>query len=146
MHPEEEAQLRLSIRPYEPSDHDAVIALWHTCQLVVPHNDPAADIRTKLAFQPEWFLVAYKGRRLVGTVMVGYEGHRGWINYLAVSPDSRRQGIGRKLMRAAEENLVALGCPKINLQVRRSNQAVIAFYRAIGFTEDDVVSLGKRLD
>lgn len=135
----------LIIRLYTPGDQEAVIALWQACQLVVPHNDPVADIETKMRFQPDLFLVALSQARVVGTVMAGYEGHRGWINYLAVAPDQRRRGIGRRLMQAAEEKLCSLGCPKINLQVRRSNTAVIHFYRSSGFTEDDVISMGKRL-
>lgn len=83
--------------------------------------------------------------RVVGSVMAGYEGHRGWINYLAVDPEVRRQGLGRRLMDAAESRLLELGCPKINLQVRSSNAEVLAFYDRIGFGRDDVVSFGKRL-
>jgi len=135
----------LTIRPYAPDDQDAVIALWEACHLVVPQNDAIADIRTKIQFQPDLFLVAIATDRLVGTVMAGYEGHRGWINYLAVAPAHRRQGIARRMMAAAEEKLRALGCPKINLQVRHTNTTVVKFYRAIGFGEDDVISLGKRL-
>ena len=119
--------------------------MWRTCNLVAPWNDPHADIQRKLRAQPELFLVGTLDGRLVSTVMAGYEGHRGWINYLAVAPDRRRQGIGRRMMQAAEARLRALGCPKINLQVRSSNLDVIEFYRKIGFSVDDVVSLGKRL-
>jgi len=135
----------LTIRPFTTDDQEAVIALWQACRLVVPQNDPAGDIRAKVSFQPELFLVAIQDERLVGTIMIGYEGHRGWINYLAVAPDQRRQGIGRTLIGAAEAALRALGCSKINLQVRRSNSDVIAFYRTMGFREDDVIGLGKRL-
>lgn len=135
----------LTIRPYVPEDQDAVIALWEACRLVVPQNDPLRDIRTKIQFQPDLFLVAIAEDRLVGTVMAGYEGHRGWINYLAVAPAQRRRGIAKKMMASAEKQLRTLGCPKINLQVRRTNTTVINFYRTIGFREDDVISLGKRL-
>jgi ribosomal protein S18 acetylase RimI-like enzyme len=135
--------MSLTIRPYVAEDQEAVIALWETCQLVVPQNDPIADIQNKIQFQPDLFLVAIAEGRLVGTVMAGYEGHRGWINYLAVAPAQRRRGIARTMMARAEKKLRALGCPKINLQVRRTNTAVIDFYQAIGFDEDDVVSLGK---
>jgi ribosomal protein S18 acetylase RimI-like enzyme len=135
----------LTIRPYVPEDQDAVIALWEACRLVVPQNDPIADIRTKIQFQPDLLLVAIAQDRLVGTVMAGYEGHRGWINYLAVAPEQRRRGIAKKMMASVEKKLRALGCPKINLQVRRTNTTVINFYQAIGFREDDVISLGKRL-
>ena len=134
-----------AIRPFMAEDQEAVIALWQDCRLVVPQNDPAMDIRTKVRFQPDLFLVARIDGRLVGTIMAGYEGHRGWINYLAVAPDRRRQGIGNALMHAAEAKLKALGCLKVNLQVRQTNSAVIAFYRAMGFREDEVISLGKRL-
>lgn len=137
--------MSVTIRPYAPGDQDAVIALWQACHLVVPQNDPIADIQTKIQFQPDLFLVATTHGRLIGTVMAGYEGHRGWINYLAVAPAQRRQGIARTMMAAAEKKLRALGCPKINLQVRHTNTTVIKFYRAIGFGEDDVISLGKRL-
>ena len=135
----------LTIRGYQSSDRDAVIQLWKDCNLVVPWNDPDADIDRKLKVHPDLFLVGIRSDRLVGTVMAGYEGHRGWINYLAVSPDCGRKGIGRRLMEEAETRLRALGCPKINLQVRTSNTGVIEFYRRIGFSIDDVVSLGKRL-
>ncbi len=83
---------------------------------------------------------------MIGAVMVGYEGHRGWINYLAVHPDHRRGGLGRLLMAAAEKRLVDLGCPKVNLQVRASNLAAVEFYRRIGYATEDVVSMGRRLE
>ena len=139
--------MSLTIRPYREEDGEHVIALWQACGLVVPQNDPRGDIQHKIRFQPNLFLVGCdQNGRLLATIMAGYEGHRGWINYLAVSPDSRRQGHGRRMVAAAEMRLRALGCPKINLQVRRSNTAVIDFYRRLGFREDEVVSLGKRLD
>ncbi len=128
------------------ADFNAVVKLWNQCGLVVPWNDPGKDIRRKLKVQPEMFLVGCLDNRIVATVMVGYEGHRGWINYLAVLPDHRRSGIGRRMMEAAETRLRAAGCPKINLQVRRSNAAVIKFYERIGFKTDDVISLGKRIE
>ena len=136
----------MSIRSYQSADRDAVVTLWQRCKLVAPQNDPLKDIRRKLQVNPEWLLVGEKNGRLVATCMAGYEGHRGWINYLAVDPEYRRRGIGRQLMRAAETQLRAAGCPKINLQVRTSNQTALGFYQAIGFTVDDVISLGKRLE
>jgi ribosomal protein S18 acetylase RimI-like enzyme len=137
----------ITIRPYREADREAVIALWLVCGLVVPSNDPAADILHKIRFQPDLFLVGHgEDDWLCATVMAGYEGHRGWINYLAVAPAHRRRGIGRQMLAAAEGRLRALGCPKINLQVRRTNTAVIDFYRRVGFKEDEVVSLGKRID
>ena len=137
--------ISLHIRSFTPADETSVIDLWRACNLIVPQNDPGKDIQRKLQDSPELFLVAESDELIVGAVMAGYEGHRGWINYLAVSPGLRRQGIGRQLMDAAEQKLRGLGCPKINLQVRRSNLDVIAFYQSIGFLEDNVVSLGKRL-
>jgi ribosomal protein S18 acetylase RimI-like enzyme len=136
----------LVIRSYQPQDEEAVIELWLQCNLVVPQNNPGRDIQRKLQVNPEWFLVGVLGGHIVATCMAGYEGHRGWINYLAVSPHHRGQGIGRRLMEEAEKNLVAAGCPKINLQVRETNHAVIKFYERIGYTRDPVVSMGKRLE
>jgi ribosomal protein S18 acetylase RimI-like enzyme len=123
-----------------------VVALWQRCGLARPWNDPAKDIRRKLAEQPGLFGVMTDGAEVVGTVMAGYEGHRGWINYLAVDPSRQQQGLGRRLMDWSEARLRERGCPKINLQVRRSNEAVLAFYAALGYADDDVVSLGKRLE
>jgi ribosomal protein S18 acetylase RimI-like enzyme len=134
------------IRRYEPADEATVVELWRACGLVVPWNDPKGDIDTKLAFQPELFFVAEADGRLAATVMAGYEGHRGWINYLAVAPGLQGDGLGRRMMDAAEEALRALGCPKINLQVRASNHEVVEFYKRLGFSVDETVSLGKRLD
>ncbi len=133
------------IRPYQPTDEAAVVALWQACGLVAPQNDPHKDIARKLGVNPEWFLVAEADGRIVGTVMVGYEGHRGWINYLAVEPARQRGGLGKTLMDEAERRLRAAGCPKINLQVRPTNRGVIAFYERIGFSVEGSVSLGKRL-
>jgi ribosomal protein S18 acetylase RimI-like enzyme len=135
----------LIIRIYDPADQEAVISLWTACGLVVPWNDPIQDIARKLRFQKELFLVAVREGKLIGTVMAGYEGHRGWINYLAVSPAHQKKGLGRRLMQEAEKCLLALGCPKINLLVRKSNSQVIDFYRHLGFSADEAVSLGKRL-
>ena len=136
----------MDIRPYEPCDEEFVVQLWTDCGLVVPWNDPRRDIQRKLKVQEDMFLVACLDNRVVATVMAGYDGHRGWINYLAVSPHCRREGIGRRMMEEAEALLRAAGCPKINLQVRSTNDAVIGFYKRIGFKTDDVVSLGKRLE
>lgn len=135
----------LTIRSYSSEDESDVIDLWTRCGLVVAWNDPRRDIRRKLRVNPEWFLVGEIRRRLVATCMAGYEGHRGWINYLAVDPALRRRSIGRRMMEAAERLLADAGCPKINLQVRTANTQVIEFYRSLGFRVDDVVSLGKRL-
>jgi len=127
------------------ADERAVITLWHQCDLIRVQNDPHKDIKRKLTTQPELFLVGELDGEIIASVMAGYDGHRGWINYLAVSPEHRRAGHGRILMRHVETLLEARGCPKINLQVRATNQAVLAFYRQIGYAADEVVSLGKRL-
>lgn len=136
----------LDIRPFAPTDEAAVIALWARCDLIRPWNDPRKDIARKLQVQPELFLVGARAVEIVASVMAGYEGHRGWINYLAVAPEYQGQGFGRALMDAAETRLRALGCPKINLLVRESNTAVIDFYERLGFTRDAVFSFGKRLE
>jgi ribosomal protein S18 acetylase RimI-like enzyme len=133
------------IRSYQTSDESAVIDLWHRCNLVVPQNDPQHDIDMKRKVQPDLFFVGTDGGRIVATVMAGYDGHRGWIYYLAVNPDYQRKQIGRRMMAKAESELQKRGCPKINLQVRTSNQAVISFYERLGFSNDDVIGLGKRL-
>lgn len=135
----------MQIRPFQPADEAAVIALWKSCGLVVPQNNPAADIARKLRVNPELFLVGEVEGTVVASCMAGYEGHRGWINYLAVHPDHRRQSLARQLMAHAEKLLREAGCPKINLQVRKTNATVIAFYESLGFGVDEVVSLGKRL-
>lgn len=133
------------IRCFESTDQLDVIRLWEQCGLTRPWNDPALDIDRKLTGQPEWLLVAVADDRVIGSVMVGYDGHRGWINYLAVAPDHQRSGIGRELMADAERRLLKLRCPKINLQIREDNLNAISFYQSIGFSRDPVVSLGKRL-
>lgn len=134
------------VRAFKESDAARVIELWTLGGLVRPWNNPKQDIARKLKVQRELFLVAELEGVVVGVVMAGYDGHRGWINYLAVDIGQRRRGIGTALMRDAERRLRLSGCPKINLQVRRENAAVQAFYAALGFTEDAVVSMGKRLE
>ena len=137
---------RMQIRAFRPGDEAAVVALWQRCDLTRPWNDPHKDIARKLAEQPDGFLVGEIDGRIVAGVMVGYDGHRGWINYLGVDPDVRQQGLGRQLMDEAERRLRARGCPKINLQVRAANTQAVEFYRRIGFLQDDVLSFGKRLE
>jgi ribosomal protein S18 acetylase RimI-like enzyme len=133
------------IRPFAESDTDAVVQLWEDCGLTRAWNDPRKDIARKVEVQRELFLVGELDGSVVGSAMFGYDGHRGWVNYLAISPELRGSGYGRDLMVHGEQLLEALGCPKLNLQVRRGNEAVLEFYRAIGYGEDDVASMGKRL-
>lgn len=135
----------MELRPFVPADEDAVVELWELCALTRPWNDPRKDIQRKLTTQPELFLVGELGGRIIATVMAGYDGHRGWANYLAVAPEHRSLGYGRLLMRQVEERLTARGCPKLNIQVRTSNREVLEFYRKIGYAADEAVSLGKRL-
>jgi len=111
----------------------------------VPQNDPVEDIQRKFVFQPDLFFVALLDGKVIGSIMVGYEGHRGWLNYLAVLPEHQRRGYGRKLVEKAVYELKKLGCLKVNLQVRRSNVSVVEFYKHLNFKDDDVVGLGKRL-
>lgn len=138
--------MKTVIRPFTLSDEEAVVAVWRTCGLTHPNNDPHKDIARKMEVNPEMFLVCEMDDKIIGTVMAGYEGHRGWINYLGVLPEYQGRGLGRELMDRAEVILVEHGCAKINLQIRATNTRVIQFYERIGFTVDEVVSMGKRLD
>ena len=135
----------MQIRAYLESDEEAVVALWLACGLTRSWNDPHKDIARKLTVQRDLFLVGELEGRLVSSVMAGFEGHRGWVYYLAVSPQYRGRGYGAELMKLVEGMLIERGCPKINLLVRRENAEVIAFYHELGFQEDAVVNLGKRL-
>ncbi len=135
----------LHIREFLEADRLAVIDLWMACDLVRPWNDPNKDIDRKLAHSPEGLLVGLFDDQIIGAVMVGYDGHRGWVNYLAAKPDARRAGIGRALMDAAESHLLALGCPKLNLQIRSSNTTVLDFYQRLDYSFDECLSMGKRL-
>jgi ribosomal protein S18 acetylase RimI-like enzyme len=136
----------MQIQPFEDVDEDAIVALWSRCGLLRPWNDPHKDIARKKQVQRELFLVGKIEDKLVASVMAGYDGHRGWINYLAVDPLFQRRGLGRVLMAEVEHRLQSLGCSKINLQIRRDNVEAIAFYARLGFSEDAVLSFGKRLE
>jgi ribosomal protein S18 acetylase RimI-like enzyme len=135
----------LNIRIFTIEDEDAVVNLWKKCDLVRPWNNPQSDINRKLKVNPELFLIGTLKGKIIATAMGGYEGHRGWVNYLAVDPEYQRKGYGRQLMAEIEKRLLALGCPKINLQVRDGNTQALEFYNRIGYKNDNVVSLGKRL-
>jgi ribosomal protein S18 acetylase RimI-like enzyme len=137
---------KLLIRPYHTDDEEAVIDLWQVCNLVAPQNNPKRDIERKMRVHPEWFFVGILDDQIITTCMAGYDGHRGWINYLAVSPKYRHQGIATSMMIHAESLLKAAGCPKINLQIRESNSKVIPFYQSIGYRQEPVLSMGKRLE
>ena len=135
----------LLIRVYNDNDKESVISLWEECGLTTPANDPAKDIYLKTSFQKELFFVGTSGSVVAATLMAGYDGHRGWINYFGVMPEFRSKGFGRKMIIHAVNELKNLGCPKINLQVRNSNLQVIDFYKKIGFINHEVQSLQMRL-
>lgn len=136
----------MHVRPYEDADEAAVIALWNAVlPPTAPHNDPATSIRMKRAYERELFYIAETDGGVVGTVMGGYDGHRGWVYSVAVRPDHQRRGIGRLLLRRLEADFAARGCMKINLQVRAANAAVIGFYESLGYKVEEILSLGKRL-
>ncbi len=136
----------MQIQAFEEQYRQALIALWTECGLAVPQNDPNKDIDRKLQVGADLFLLGVEDGEVVASVMGGYEGHRGWINYLAVKLSHQRKGYGQAMMAAVETRLREKGCPKINLQVRSTNTAVIAFYDALGYGNDNVVGLGKRLE
>jgi ribosomal protein S18 acetylase RimI-like enzyme len=136
----------MKIRPFDINDQAAVVELWQACGLVVPWNDPQKDIARKLKVDADLFLVGEIDREIIATVMGGYEGHRGWINYLAVSPQHQRKGYARKIMEYVEEQIQARGCPKINLMIRATNTEAEAFYNAIGYVTETSIGLGKRLE
>ena len=138
-------ETRMNIRRFKESDLKSLIELWQTIfPDSPPHNEPSSIINEKLAVDDLIFVVEHGGQ-LIGACMAGYDGHRGWLYYLAVDPDFQGHGYGRQIVQAAEEVLKAAGCPTINLQVRKSNTQVIDFYKALGFGEDEVLSMGKRL-
>lgn len=132
------------IRAYKDSDLNAVINLWKAVFPDAPaHNIPEDDIRIKLNIQRELFLVAEEKGEIIGTAMAGFDGHRGWVYYLAVSPDHRRKGIGMVLMKTAEEKLTQMGCPKINIMVRATNRSVVQFYEKLGYASEERITMGK---
>ena len=137
--------MTIDIRTFAVTDTDAAVALWHATGLTRPWNDPHRDIERKLQVQPELFLVATDGDVLIGTVMAGYDGHRGWLYYLASLPDRRGEGIARALVAEAESRLLAMGCPKVQLMVRPENEAARGLYAALGYEPFDTWATGKRL-
>ncbi|WZH36945.1 MAG: GNAT family acetyltransferase [Microbacterium enclense] len=137
--------MTVEIRPFTLADEDAVVALWEEAGLTRPWNDPRADIRRKLTVQPELFLVAVDDEVVVGSVMAGYDGHRGWLYYLAAAASRRGSGVGRALVAEAERLLEDLGCPKVQLMVRPDNVGARGFYDALGYEPFETWATGKRL-
>ena len=135
------------IREYQDADRSQVTDLWHQ---IFPgstgHNDPEAAIDRKTAHSDGLFFVAVDNDVVIGTIMGGYDGHRGWIYSVAVSPNAQRRGIGTALMKHVERALADRGCPKVNLQVRADNEAVVAFYESLGYLVEERVSLGKLIE
>jgi ribosomal protein S18 acetylase RimI-like enzyme len=137
--------MSVKIVVYDAEHQQAVISLWKSCGLIVPQNDPVEDIQTKLDFQPELFFIALLENEVIGSVMGGYDGHRGWLYYLAILPEHQKKGYGRQLVEKAVSELRNLGCLKVNLQVRADNASVVEFYEHLGFKRESRVSLGMRL-
>ncbi|MEV7609248.1 GNAT family acetyltransferase [Microbacterium sp. NPDC089320] len=139
------------VRAFDRADTESVVALWTEAGLTRPWNDPRLDIERKLTVQPELFLVVEatesgsNASGILGTVMAGYDGHRGWLYYLATAASHRRRGIARSLVREAERLLVAMGCPKVQLMVREGNEGVLGFYDDLGYERFSVSNTGRRL-
>lgn len=136
----------VTIRPFALRDTESVISLWQEAGLTRSWNNPHLDIQRKLTVQPELFLLAVDERdEVIGSVMAGYDGHRGWLYYLASDPAHRRKGIARSLVEHAEEKLIEMGCPKVQLMVRPGNETTMGFYDALGYEQFEVGATGKRL-
>ena len=137
--------MALTIRTFQENDRASVVTLWQACELTRPWNDPNKDIDRKVGYQPDLFLVGEVESQVIASAMVGYDGHRGSVFYLAVSPAFQGQGYGQEIMRHIESLLTELGCPKLNIVVRTTNEKVLGFYGEQNYSPDEVVSLGKRL-
>ncbi|EKN3361645.1 GNAT family acetyltransferase [Yersinia ruckeri] len=135
----------MEIRVFRQDDFEEVITLWERCDLLRPWNDPEMDIERKLTHDPDLFLVAEVNGEVVGSVMGGYDGHRGAAYYLGVHPDYRGRGIANALISRLEKKLIARGCPKLNIMVREDNDAVIGMYEKLDYETQDSIMLGKRL-
>jgi ribosomal protein S18 acetylase RimI-like enzyme len=134
----------LVIRIFSEGDRASVKELWRICGLTVPQNDPDEDIDQKIRFQPELFFVGEYEGGVVASIMAGYDGHRGYMNYVGVHPDFRKKGFGSKMVEFVLSELRKKGSPKVNISVRTSNAKVMGFYRKLGFSEDPVIGMGHR--
>ena len=137
--------MNILIKSYRESDKQDIIQLWKECGLIVPWNNPQRDIERKVSTQPELFLVGSINDEIIATAMVGYDGHRGWVYYLAVLPKYQKYGFGKQMMNSAEGYLKKMGCPKINIMVRDTNLDVINFYESVGYKTEAITTFGKRL-
>ena len=135
----------MRVRPFTEDDTERVIQLWNDCGLTRPWNDPRKDIERKLTVQPDLFLVGGESGAVIATAMIGFDGHRGWVSYLAVDPAHRGRGHAGVLMVEGERLLIELGCPKIMLMVRAENAAVIGLYEHLDYVAEQTVLMGKRL-
>jgi len=133
------------IRTFRPGDQSGVIYLWRQCGLIVPWNNPETDIQRKLSTSPDLFYVGVLDGELIASCMAGYDGHRGWIYFLAVISAYQREGFASRLIDHVESELIKLGCPKVELMVRKTNENVISFYQSAGYDIDPVMVLSKRL-
>ena len=136
----------LAIADIADADITTVIALWQACGLTRPWNDPASDIALARREPHSTVLIGRDGGAIVATAMVGHDGHRGWVYYVATDPDRRAKGYGRAIMNAAEDWLRAAGIAKLQLLVRRENAGVAAFYQSIGYEEAQTIVFAKWLD
>ncbi len=140
---------QITFRPFDESDSDKVIALWEKAGLLRPWNNPNKDIARKLQEMAvnsySWFWLAEQNGVIIATAMAGYDGHRGSVNYLGVDPDVQQSGVGRLIMQRIKADLIAAGCPKLDLQVRDDNIDVLAFYDRLDYQRDATISLSKRL-
>jgi len=134
-----------TLRTFQPDDEPDVINLWRQCGLIVPWNNPRTDIQRKLSTSPDLFYVGLLDDELIASCMAGYDGHRGWIYFLAVKSDYQRKGFASMVIDHAESELIKLGCPKVELMVRKTNENVISFYQSAGYDIDPVIVLSKRL-
>jgi ribosomal protein S18 acetylase RimI-like enzyme len=138
--------MTLLIREFEESDRADMISLWERCLLTRPWNNPSTDIDLALRTEDATVFVGTLKGPIVAAMMVGFDGHRGWVYYLGVDPAYRGRGYGRRMMVHAEDWLKAKGSPKIQLMVRDDNQAAIGFYEALSYAPQKVIVLGRRLD
>jgi ribosomal protein S18 acetylase RimI-like enzyme len=141
----QDVQIDMIIRSFAADDAFSVITLWETCGLTRAWNNPMRDIERKSHVQPQWFVVGELNCNVIATAMFGYDGHRGWVNYLAVSPQHQRKNYARQIMEHGEQLLLSAGCPKLSLQVRSTNTEAMAFYERLGYKTDEAISMGKRL-
>lgn len=136
--------MTLVVKTYEARHLSEVDALWREAfPHDAPRNHAASVVPKKIAAQPDLFVVAMEGDRVVGSALAGYDGYRGWLYRVAVLKSHQRQGVGKLLVREVESRLQALGCSKINLQILGSNEKVAGFYRALGYEVEERVSMGK---